>query len=583
MRILPLLILFLAYSCSPPNSQTPISTSVELASVSYEEAKSSHQISTVPKIASNRYITGAAYLDVTLLNWTQTAGQVQLLARIRWDASWRDAENYDAAWIFSKIQDTEGRWHHASVIAESYRLQESRTEENTQPAFELPEDQTGVFIYRAEQSQGDNDWTVSMALEVPEAISVQALKCLGLEMVLVPTAAFELGTLKSISERREVLTPGAGGAPYNPFFTYAQAEKDKYGGVYSVDSEQAIDIGPAEGNLFWIDAKIRGANTFSGRPEGRLENTFPKGYQGFYQMKYELSQAQYCDFLNTLSPLQQQARSIVNETEYQRPIQDYRNAIVLRDGIYETDRPHRPCNFVSWLDGQAYADWAGLRHMTELEFEKACRGPEPAVYREYVWGANEMSKSANMQFSTTLYANTGELASAELGEEFTDGNVHANMFSYFNIDDVCVPGAPFYDPKCDGCRGISGGDGGRGPLRMGIFGSSSEGDRIRAGATYYGAMDMGGNLQEPVVTVGHPNGRRFAGSHGDGELDKNGQATNTDWQTIDDEYAFGGRGGCWQFHENHARTADRFKGLRTKPNRRASHIGFRGVRTQEGS
>ena len=298
-------------------------------------------------------------------------------------------------------------------------------------------------------------------------------------------------------------------------------------------------------------------------------------------MKYELSQAQYCDFLNSLTPQQQKARTIIAEREYKRPISDYRNAVQLENGIYTSNRPNRPCNFLSWLDGQAYADWAGLRHMTELEFEKACRGPQAAVYREYVWGVNEIKDKDNMRYSTSLLNVSGELAVAELGQEQTDGNVHASMFSYFNIQDVCVPGAPFYDPDCAGCRSFTGGDGGRGPLRMGIFGSTSKGDRIKAGATYYGAMDMGGNLQEPVVTIGHPSGRRFAGTHGDGTLSKDGRATNLDWQPLNGEYAFGGRGGCWQFHENHARVADRFKGLRTRPNRRASHIGFRGVRTAE--
>ncbi|MEM6298689.1 MAG: hypothetical protein AAF740_08390, partial [Bacteroidota bacterium] len=97
--------------------------------------------------------------------------------------------------------------------------------------------------------------------------------------------------------------------------------------------------------------------------------------------------------------------------------------------------------------------------------------------------------------------------------------------------------------------------------------------------TYFGAMEMGGNLQEPVVTVGHPEGRRFEGTQGDGTLSEDGFATNTDWTPLGEEYAFAGRGGCWQFHENHARVADRFKGLRTNEKRRASHIGFRGVIT----
>ena len=189
-----------------------------------------------------------------------------------------------------------------------------------------------------------------------------------------------------------------------------------------------------------------------------------------------------------------------------------------------------------------------------------------------------MEDSDNMQYSTTI-STDGNFAMEENGEEVSDGNVHASMFSYFNFIDVCTREGRFYDPDCAGCRSFSGGDGGRGPVRKGIFGVTSEGDRIKAGATYFGAMEMGGNLQEPIVTVGHPSGRKFEGSHGDGELSVDGFATNDDWQPVNGEYAFAGRGGCWKFHENHARTADRFKGLRTNPNRRTSHIGFRGVRT----
>ncbi|MEM6967732.1 MAG: SUMF1/EgtB/PvdO family nonheme iron enzyme, partial [Bacteroidota bacterium] len=336
--------------------------------------------------------------------------------------------------------------------------------------------------------------------------------------------AFELGTLKSLGDRDEVLTPGAGGAPYNPFFTFKKNAKDNYGGIYKVSSEAPISIGKNDGDLFWIDADIPGTNTFSGIPKGQLNAEFPKGYRGFYQMKYELSQQQYCDFLNTLTPAQQFQRDFTQQKEYKRPIKDYRNWIKKINDNYATDRPHRPCNFISWKDGLAYADWAGIRHMTELEFEKACRGPKAATYRAYVWGANEIADKSNMKYCTTIKMPNGDLAKAELGAEVTDGNIHASMFSYFNLDDVCKPGSRFYDPDCVGCRGFEGGDGGRGPLRMGICGRTSDGNRIKAGATYYGAMDMGGNLQEPVVTVGHPSGRRFRGSHGDGILSSDGEA-----------------------------------------------------------
>ena len=532
-------------------------------------------------IAKNRYITGQKYLSVSTPKITPRKGWINLIFDISWDASWHDHENYDAAWIFVKGKTKEGLWEHIRVQSNQYDLLTNKTIDKAKPAFELPDDRMGIYVYRATPGEGNNHWTIQLGLEQTVNKQYTEYRVFGLEMVYIPEGPFELGTLKSIGERSEVLTPGAGGAPYNPFFTYKEKTRGNYGGVFKVASEAVIPIGKANGNLFWIDANIPGTNTFSGIPEGELGINYPKGYNGFYQMKYELSQQQYCDFLNTLSPKQQATRDFSEQLEYKRPIKDYRNAIQNNEGVYSTNRPNRPCNFISWLDGQAYADWAGLRHMTELEFEKACRGPLPAVYREYVWGVSEIRDKKNMVYCNNIYDAAGQLAKEETGQETTDGNIHASMFSYFNIDDVCKPGSRFYDPDCAGCRSFKGGDGGRGPMRSGICGVNTEGDRVKAGATYYGAMDMGGNLQEPVVTVGHPSGRKFAGSHGDGRLSAEGFADNADWQPIDNDYAFAGRGGCWKFHENHARTADRFKGLRKRENRRASHIGFRGVRTKK--
>ncbi len=46
------------------------------------------------------------------------------------------------------------------------------------------------------------------------------------------------------------------------------------------------------------------------------------------------------------------------------------------------------CDYLSWMDLCAYADWAGLRPMTELELEKACRGGGvSATAGDYPWGS----------------------------------------------------------------------------------------------------------------------------------------------------------------------------------------------------
>ena len=528
----------------------------------------------LPEI-TNRFITGKNYLFIKDIT---PSDNNTITFNLGWDASWRNGDEYDAAWIFIKKNVNKTSWKHANISPENARMVTNQSSDMADAELAISPNGVGMIIRRQQNGQGDNNWTISVQLQEAYDVSNTEFRVFGIEMVHIASGPYELGTLKGERDRREELTPGAGGAPYDPLFTYKSNAKNNYGGIFKINSEDPIDIGKTDGNLFWIDANIPGTNTFSGVPEGTLSSKFPKGFRAFYQMKYEMSQQEYCDFLNTLTPKQQAARDISKIREFDRPIADYRNAIVQNNGVFSTNRPHRSCNFISWLDGQAYADWAGLRHMTELEFEKSCRGPKKAIYREYVWGVNEIEERSNMRYSTTISENN-KLAEKEMGQETTDGNVHASMFSYRNFIDVCTPQGNFYDPDCAGCRSFEGGDGGRGPVRKGIFGVTSEGNRVLAGATYYGAMEMGGNLQEPVVAVGHPSGRKFEGTQGDGTLTSEGFSTNPDWQPIDSDYAFGGRGGCWKFHENHARTSDRFKGLRKNPNRRASHIGFRGVIT----
>jgi hypothetical protein len=114
---------------------------------------------------------------------------------------------------------------------------------------------------------------------------------------------------------------------------------------------------------------------------------------------------------------------------------------------------------------------------------------------------------------------------------------------------------------------------------VGIHGVGSGGVRLAAGAGYYGAMDLGGNLLEQVVTLGHPQGRAFRGTHGDGRLGPQVRATNPDWHADADTSAYATRGAGWTSHPNHARTADRFSGLRRGGTRRSPAAGFRAVRT----
>ena len=142
------------------------------------------------------------------------------------------------------------------------------------------------------------------------------------------------------------------------------------------------------------------------------------------------------------------------------------------------------------MDGAAYSDWAGLRPLTELEYEKACRGTLTPVADEYVWGTATIADSAYTL--SNAGANNEGIAS-----NYSSG---AGNASYGTTDG-----------SIDG------------PLRVGIFAANSlNSGRMTAGASYYGIMELSGNLWERPVTIGNATGRGFTGLHGDGALDASG-------------------------------------------------------------
>jgi formylglycine-generating enzyme required for sulfatase activity len=306
------------------------------------------------------------------------------------------------------------------------------------------------------------------------------VKVMGIEMVYVPEGSFYVGS--GGSENRHFYTAGTTNSPY------------------LINSEDPITLGTTSGNLAW------GSTT----PAGTVPAAFPKGYNAFYCMKYEITQEQYCDFLNKLTATQK-ANRIYNE------FNSSRNYIKLVNGLYgcdgndngilneADDGQNIACNFLSWGDGAAYSDWSGLSPMTELEFEKACRGPLTPVANEFAWGDTTIVRAASLVNPRT--ANEATLPS------------NANcLFSSARMG--------FY-----------------GPARVGNFATPGT-DRTQSGASYYGIMDLSDNLYESFITIGNATGRVFTGINGDGVLDASGDAnvpTHPDTQGD----GTGIRGGSW--------------------------------------
>ena len=461
--------------------------------------------------------------------WDQDVGASNVYVEfdLSWENSWRTEVNRDAAWVFVKFRAPGSNdWQHATL---------STNDGNHFPApgstIKTPSDGKGVFIYRSGNGTGDvnyvrtrlrwdyglNGYNFQKGDRVD--ISVHAI-----EMVYIPQGSFyvgvgsSVGTLRMTNANQSAMIGVSGIVVKCENTSYDDAQLE--GAGILVDGDGGIDT--------------NGTTTIN-------NPNFPTGYNAFYCMKSEISQGQYADFLNMLTATQDGTR--------------YPNYSANRYTIGGTTTnrsataPDRACNYLSWMDGCAYADWAGLRPMTELEFEKVCRGPEAPVANEYAWGSNNIYGTA--------YSLTNNSAP---NEQVSNPGTGTGNASYGTTDG-----------SLDG------------PLRCGIFaGSITNPTRAEAGASYYGVMEMSGNLWERCVTVGNAAGRVFRGTHGDGVLSSAGHATNDDWPgygggVVTGASGAGFRGGNWYNVADCARVSDRNIAADTNSDRYKSY-GWRGAR-----
>lgn len=258
-----------------------------------------------------------------------------------------------------------------------------------------------------------------------------------------------------------------------------------------------------------------------GDAAGPIPAAFPKGFAAFWMMKYESSQQQYVDFLNNLD--------LTRATN--------RNPLIFT-GTHPNlvaPFPERAMNGLSIPDQAAFSDWAALRPFTELEYEKACRGANIVpLPNEYVWGSTSITP-------TTAVTNAGLDV-----ETANNGNAnYANNYSAMT--------------------------------RCGIYATAAS-TRQTSGGSFYGIMDLGGNVAETCVGVGAPTSRTYTGVNGDGLLDAAGDANTSFWPTVAAAYAL--RGGYISAAAAELRTSDRNNGSFSLLSRQV-YIGVRVSRTAE--
>jgi formylglycine-generating enzyme required for sulfatase activity len=445
---------------------------------------------------------------------------------VSWENSWRDTINYDACWLFIKYSvDGGSSWHHATLAASGTNPTDFSPGTNANAAIYVPADRKGAFIQPAGLETGTfGSRNVTLVWDlVPAGLwstNSGRVKVFATEMVYIPQGPFYVGDDSSAC------------AFYVTHITTPDVSKTSGSGAGTIASpyEDAVTgVGLPKG--------ITGA----------FSSSYPNGYNAFYVMKYEMTRGQYLDFLNLLPA----AAAVTNV-----PALGTRSSTVTgTHPNYGNAVPFAPCGFTAvtrlsgWAWGTAYLDWAALRPMTEMEFEKACRGPNLPLDQEYPWGTTGKKE---IKRGTLLNKDT---------EQETRSNLDDNM------NDVVVGNLTL-----------------GGPLRGGALATPTT-DQVQAGASYYGVLNLADNINERCISTG-PNARSgacdakaraFDGQHGDGEVDAVGNANVATWPG-EDAVGSSFRGGCADATAQQGRVADRTYGGRTYAYSYAN--GLRGARTR---
>ncbi|PPK87093.1 formylglycine-generating enzyme required for sulfatase activity [Neolewinella xylanilytica] len=472
------------------------------------------------------YANNIQVSNVALTEQSSGNGTTKIQFDLSWENSWRISvgpANHDAAWIFAKFRVNNGDWRHCSLPNFGHKV----------PAGAVMDiyDRMGAMIYRAADGSGQVDWDDfqlrwDYRLDGVSDADIVDVQVFAIEMVYVPSGAFYLG---SVSGDRDTLN--------NEFFRVGFLSQP-----FPVTGEGAISVGPSLNSLYYPSDPVSG---IGGDQSGPIPAAFPKGFAAFYCMKYEVSQDQWTAFFNTLSDAAKTTNDITGTNGKNSDNVLGRNGISWTGtGNATTSLPNLPLNYVNNVRMMAYLDWAGLRMMTELEYEKACRGPGTPVAGEFAWG------TAGIATETYTLANEGTANEVVANPAEGTGNV-----VYFSTASSI------------------------GPLRVGsIAASAVNQSREESGGSYYGIMDLSGNVYERAVTVGNAPGRDYRGTHGDGMLAPTGVHNVANWPSAD--MGIGYRGGSHANLTPFLRVADRADAA-TVLNGANSRLGFRGVRTAQ--
>lgn len=505
----------------------------------------------IPASANNLSVS-----NVSLGSRDINANTVVVEFDVSLENSWRNKINHDAVWLTVRLYDPNGNPVHKKLCSMTAPgINPPGFSAGTSSGMELhvPSDKAGAFWRRSQYSSAGDVSSQNIQLTVDYSScgftsrDEIVASVMAIEMVFIPQGAFYAGDNASSAASLD-----QGSSDSDPWY---------------INSESAISVTNAVSNGFRY---VTGGNTGED-PTGAqftIPASFPKGYNAFYVMKYEITEGQWVEFINALPSVAARARHDITDTSHKNSdtVID-RNSIACSGSpvVCSSSRPARALGYLSWRDLTAFLDWAALRPISELEFEKIARGPVLPINGEYAWGATDIiavsSLSPTQEDGTETVTTTG-------------ANAHYN------------------DTSLSGGDSTLGVEHQKGPLLTGIFSSSSS-DRVSSGAGYYGVMELSGNLNEWVVTIGNTAGRNFTAVEGNGILSLDpgyeGNADAAFWpgmnavatRGITDAAGAGLRGGSWMDSADRLRISDRSQAA-LETTQATNTYGGRGARTYDG-
>lgn len=411
--------------------------------------------------------------NLSIANVVKTSDN-QLRFDISWDNSWRVSDYYDAVWIFVKYKNSTEQWQHLDITT---------TGASSGFAGFKTFDDKGLMIYRNSSNTGIGTMTGTIDINFDSSTigSFPDFKVFGIEMVYINEGAFFVGD----------------GVSANRFY---QGDDDTL--PYYVQDSNEITVGNTSND-------INGLNLTNNIP-----STYPTGFDSFYLMKYEVSQEQYIAFLNTLTPAQQQSRTQSDLSAISSAnrfvmypvtgsnIPGRKNSIACdatatntspitfyndlnNNGIpnESDDGQNIACNYLTFNDNLAYLEWAAMRPITDMEFEKATRGPAYPIASDVANGTNSVTGLASL-------TNSGQINESV-------SNINTDGLSNYNI-------------------GF--------PIRVGALANSTS-TRLQSGGSFYGVMDLTGNVIELSVNTIN-SALNYSYIFGSGSLDTNGFSTS---------------------------------------------------------